>query len=333
MKKIAIWIITGLIIIVLGALIYFSIDFYTGKKKVDEYYQISKIDKIKEVSSTKNLEILPLIDWYTERDDLKGEAGVSYLVKTDESNILFDLGLNLKNEDPSPLLYNMKKLGVDLESIDTIVISHNHADHIGGQKWIGNKSFSLTNHQIELKDKRVFTPVPMTYPGLQPFFTEQPTSISKGVFTTGTLPSYLFFAGWTPEQSLAINVAGKGIVLVVGCGHHTVPRLIERVRQLFDEPIIGIVGGLHFPVSDSRINALGIPFQKLFGTGKPPWSFLTVEDVNGTTEVLQRLHPEIVALSPHDSCDVSLDIFREAFPSSFREIKVGRKLLVEGVYY
>jgi len=54
---------------------------------------------------------------------LKGEAGVSYLVKTDESLILFDVGMNGKNEDTSPLLHNMKKLGIDLAKIDVIVIS------------------------------------------------------------------------------------------------------------------------------------------------------------------------------------------------------------------
>jgi 7,8-dihydropterin-6-yl-methyl-4-(beta-D-ribofuranosyl)aminobenzene 5'-phosphate synthase len=116
----------------------------------------------------------------------------------------------------------------------------------------------------------------------------------------------------------------------VGCGHHTVPRLIERTSQLFDEPIIGIVGGLHYPVTDSRIKVAGIPIQKVFGTGKAPWSSVTIEDVNRNIGVLQKLGLEIVALSPHDSCDASLDAFRKAFPSSFREIKVGKRLIIGG---
>jgi 7,8-dihydropterin-6-yl-methyl-4-(beta-D-ribofuranosyl)aminobenzene 5'-phosphate synthase len=329
-KKIAFVVVVFLVLLIFGALTYFYVDFSSGRERVDEFYKDSKVEKIRDIGSTKTLEILPLIDWYTDRGDLKGEAGVSYLVKTDESLILFDVGMNNNNEDPSPLLHNMKTLGIDLEKIGIIVISHNHVDHIGGFKWSSKKSFSLTNHQIGLGNKRVYTPVSMTYPGLRPVCTDQPTIISKGVATTGTLPSYLFFAGWTSEQSLAINVAGKGIVVIVGCGHPTVPRLTERVSQLFDEPIVGIVGGLHYPVTDSRVRIAGIPIQMVFGTGKPPWSFVTMEDVNRNIVALQKLKLEILALSPHDSCDASLAAFRKAFPSSFRDIKVGKKLVIRG---
>ncbi|MBA4392259.1 MAG: MBL fold metallo-hydrolase [Desulfobacca sp.] len=332
-KKIVFTVLTGLVLVISGALLYFTIDFSSGRQRVDTFYKDSKVEKIINLGSTKTLEILPLVDWNTDRNDLKGEAGVSYLVKTDESLILFDVGMNKENEDPSPLLYNMKKLGIDPGKIDVVIISHNHVDHVGGFKWVSKKSFSLTNHQIDLGNKRVYTPVPMTYPGLSPVTADQPTILSRGVATTGTLPSTLFFSGWTPEQSLAIHVAGKGIVLIVGCGHQTVPRLIERASQMFDEPIVGIVGGLHYPVTDSRVRVAGIPIQKVYGTGKAPWSSITMEDVNKNIVMLQKLKPEIVALSPHDSCDASLDAFRKAFPSSFREIKVGKKLVIGEMYY
>lgn len=280
------------------------------------------------MGSTKTLEILPLMDWYADRHDLKTEAGVSYLVKTDESLIIFDVGANFKKEDPSPLLHNMKKLGVELDRIDVIVISHNHMDHVGGFKWGKEKTFSLTADQIDLEGKKVYTPVSMTYPGVRPVRAENPMIISRGVATTGTIPSYLFFTGWTPEQALAINVEGKGIVLVVGCGHQTLPRLIKRTQELFNEPIYGIVGGLHYPVTESRIKKRGIPIQKLYGTGRPPWSFITMEDVNKNIEILMKVKPRIVAISPHDSCDVSIDAFRKAFPSAFKDIRVGRKLVI-----
>lgn len=54
--------------------------------------------------------------------------------------------------------------------------------------------------------------------------------------------------GFTEEQSIAINVKNKGIVLIVGCGHHTIPKLIQKAEVLFNEPIYGIIGGLHYPV-------------------------------------------------------------------------------------
>lgn len=326
-KKIVLSMITVLFLTVLGGCTCYYRDFVSGKQKADDYYKNTVLKKIANMGSTETLEILPLVDWYTDRDDLKGEAGLSYLIKTDESVILFDVGMNAKKEDSSPLLHNMMKLGIDPARIDVIVISHNHPDHVGGITWSRQKSFSLTNQQIDLGNKRVYTPEAMTYPGLNPLSTEEPAIISKGVATTGTIPSYIFFTGWTPEQALAINVTGKGIVLIVGCGHQTMPRLIERSGILFDEPIYGIVGGFHFPVTDSRLRIMGIPFQKVYGTGKPPWSFITMEEVNMNIEALRKISPSLVAISAHDSCDASIDAFRKAFPV-YRDIRVGKSVVI-----
>jgi len=61
------------------------------------------------------------------------------------------------------------------------------------------------------------------------------------------------YIGRIDEQALAINVEGKGIVLVVGCGHQTLDKLLTRTAQLFGEPIYGVIGGLHYPVPRGRI--------------------------------------------------------------------------------
>ena len=192
MKKGIVAIIVVLVLTVSGLLMYFYLDFKCGSQKVDSFCRNLTVNKIKNLGTTKTLEILPLIDWYADGNDLKTEAGVSYLVKTDESLILFDIGANFKKEDPSPLLHNMKKLGVELDKVDIIVISHNHMDHVGGFKWSRKKSFSLTTNQGDLGTKKVYTPIPMRYPGLKPVCADNPIIISKGVATTGTIPRYLF---------------------------------------------------------------------------------------------------------------------------------------------
>ncbi|MGD9031753.1 MAG: MBL fold metallo-hydrolase [Desulfobacteraceae bacterium] len=305
--------------------------FNEGRRKAEEKWQKkqSTIRKIKNLGTTKTLEILPLIDWYTRDESLKGEAGVSYLIKTDQSNILFDVGRNRYQTDPSPLLHNMKQLGVTLDDFDTLVISHNHGDHIGGRIWRYQNTFSLTSHQINLGKKRIYTPLPMTYPGLNPIYAENPMILSKGVATIGVISNHMFFLGLTPEQALAVNVDDRGIVLIVGCGHQTLSKILERAEALFDEPIYGLIGGLHYPVTDSRAMTMtGIKLQMYIGTGKVPWKRVTMEEVQKNIDLLKKKNPGVVGLSPHDSCDASLAAFRQAFPGIYKEIKVGENIVV-----
>jgi 7,8-dihydropterin-6-yl-methyl-4-(beta-D-ribofuranosyl)aminobenzene 5'-phosphate synthase len=106
------------------------------------------------------------------------------------------------------------------------------------------------------------------------------------------------------EQVLAVNVEGTGIVLITGCGHPTVERIIARAQAAFDEPIIGIVGGLHY-------------------------EGLTREQVQPRIGVVQALNPQLVAVSPHDSSLDALRAFRAAFPVVYQDIKVGQPVILE----
>lgn len=301
--------------------------FKDGKIRADKEYREADISKIEGLGSTKKLEILPLIDWHTEDQDLKVEVGVSYLVKTDDTTILFDTGLNKDNEASSPLLQNMDKLGICVEDIDLIFITHNHGDHVGGGRWSEEKTFSLSGKQIKLEGKRAYTPIPMTYPGLRPIHSPNPMILGKGIATTGTIPNSIF-GGFIVEQGLAINVEDKGIVLLVGCGHQTLPRLLERAFALFDEPFYGLIGGLHYPVMGGSIELFGYTPHKHFGTGKPPWEQITLDELSVNIELLKKLNPKIVSLSRHDSSMRSIQAFKNAFPDEYRRLTVGETIVI-----
>lgn len=305
--------------------------FREAKQKTEIQWQRSTFQKIEDLGTTNYLEILPLIDWHTSRDNLKVEAGVSYLVKTDENSILFDVGLNDEQSDPSPLLHNMKQLGITTDDFDIIVISHNHGDHVGGDKWSKKQTFSLTNVQIDLGDKRVYTPIPMTYPRLKPIHAKDPTVIAKGVATIGTISNSI----WLPdgvhleqEQALAVNVEGKGIVLIVGCGHQTLPKILKRTDSLFEEPICGVVGGLHLPVEGGPYEIMGMTPHKYFGTGKLPWQPITTDELKENIELLKKRSPKVVSLSPHDSSKASIEAFRNAFPTAYKDVEVGKSTII-----
>jgi len=268
--------------------------------------------------------------WYapTTRPSSSTEPGVAYLVRADDATILFDVGYNVQGEHPSPLLRNMQDLGVGVEEVDTIVISHLHCDHVGGTDCQSEHTFALSSEPLDLSGVTAFVPEPMSHPTATVDLVEMPRVIASGVASMGPIPRQLFFLGWTPEQSLAVNVEGKGIVLIIGCGHSTIQRIVERAEMLFEEPIYGMVGGLHYPVSASREDTFGVPLQRLLGTGKWPWDPINREDVESAIAFLQSRHPQLVALSPHDSCEWSIETFRQAFGGAYQDLLVGEEIAV-----
>jgi len=316
----ALWALGGLAGATLAAAGGLAARFHLGRQRADRVWAEARYSKFEEVGTVKRLTILPLIDWHTAREDLVGEPGVAYLVRADDATILFDVGYNVQGEHPSPLLRNMQALGVGVEEVDSIVISHLHCDHVGGM--------GCQSEPLDLSGVTAFVPEPMSHSTATVDLVEMPRVIAPGVATMGPIPRQLFFLGWTPEQSLAVNVEGKGLVLIIGCGHSTIERIVERAEMLFEEPLYGMIGGLHYPVSASREAKFGVPLQRLLGTGKWPWDPINREDVVSAIAFLQSRHPQLVALSPHDSCEWSIETFRQAFGGAYHDLLVGEEIVV-----
>ena len=286
------------------------------------------VAKLTDLGSTRTLEILPLVDWNVASSSLRGEAGVSYLIRTDRSTILFDVGGNLEGSDPSPLVANMRQLGIKLADIDTIVISHNHSDHVGGLQYAMQRTFSLDSKQGDLQGKRVYVTIPMTYPGIEPVVVRAPAVIAPGVATTGPIPTKIYM-GPVNEQALAIQVEGKGVVLIVGCGHQGLSRLLDRTAELFDAPLYGVIGGMHYPVPRGRfIGKDGRDTQRWASYG--PETGPTPEDVQRDIDLLAGRGPQWVSISAHDSSDEMIDLFRTKFGARFHNLRVGEAQVIAG---
>lgn len=262
------------------------------------------------IGETSSLEILPLY----ENAGLTGQQtghGVSYLIRTDNETILFDLGNNMTAASPSPLLQNMEALGISMDEIDQIVISHRHPDHLGGQNWWTKDTFSLDGQtQPSLGNIPVYIPEKMTYPGTTPIYAKTPTLLADGLATTGIIPYLQPFPIWLAypkgdEQALAVNVSGRGIILITGCGHMGLESLLARAEAVFDVPVVGIMGGLHYG------NA-------------------AVSSLQPQIKLVKDLNPVLVGLSPHDSDQSVLAGFAQAFPEAYIPIMVGQSIRISG---
>jgi 7,8-dihydropterin-6-yl-methyl-4-(beta-D-ribofuranosyl)aminobenzene 5'-phosphate synthase len=300
-------------------------DYTRRSLKADSLWtcQQEALKKVKNPGSTKRLDIIPIVEAFSGNDSMKTENAVSYLIKTDNATILFDLGANWEHNDPAPISFNMKFLDIKFEDIDDILLSHNHYDHNGGINE-EEETFFIPNSQPKLSRIKVYTPLPMKYPSCTPTFIPDPTEIERAVLTTGVIQSQILL-GVIEEQSLIVNVEGKGLVIISGCGHQTIKKIIERTETLFDEPIYGIIGGFHLPMT---IQENITPIYKYFVTGKFPWQTLTVEDIQENIKILKDKNIKVISISRHDTSLESINLFRKAFPAEFIELLVGNPIKI-----
>ncbi len=282
--------------------------YFIAVVNVESMDSAAGIQKLQDLGTTSSLTVLPLYENAASADGLQTGGGVSYLVQTDQATILFDVGNNPTEAAPSPLEQNMQQLGIKTDNIAAVVISHKHPDHTGGAQAWNNNTLSFGRQQVDLRQRPLYVPELMSYPGSTPVVATSPARISAGIATMGTLPFTEPFPitlqrGQGDEQSLAVNVQGAGIVVITGCGHPGLEKIVRRAQALFNEPVVGMIGGLHY--TDANASSLASHIQ-----------------------FLQTLHPRWVALSPHDSGTAALDAFRQAFPGTYREIKVGQPIRI-----
>ena len=93
------------------------------------------------------------------------------------------------------------------------------------------------------------------------------------------LPAVLFAPGPVLEQALVINVRGFGPVVVTGCGHPPMERILGVTEDVLDLPIRAVVG-LHLPVHTPLLP------QPAWATRTGPWQPIGERDA---TEVIEQI--------------------------------------------
>jgi 7,8-dihydropterin-6-yl-methyl-4-(beta-D-ribofuranosyl)aminobenzene 5'-phosphate synthase len=256
------------------------------------------------LAATSHLEIVPLYEEASSGDKFISGHGVSYLIRTDSATILMDVGNNPDGLTVAPFMQNMQALGIAWDEIDRIVITHPHPDHIGGVDAWRNNTVTFGELPGGLGERLLFIPVEMNYSGA--IHATIPTLPAPDVATTGVIsyPEVFPLSLFEPkgsEQALVVNVSGQGLVVVTGCGHPTIEKLIARAEALYSLPVVGIVGGLHYEGFSS-------------------------EDVQPHIEFLMSRQLQLVALSPHDSSLEALEAFQSAFAERYHLLRVGETI-------
>jgi 7,8-dihydropterin-6-yl-methyl-4-(beta-D-ribofuranosyl)aminobenzene 5'-phosphate synthase len=183
------------------------------------------------LSALNELTIRIVHDNYPCADSLKAAWGFSALVTGPERTILFDTG-----SDGILLLENMAAMQIDPAGIDIVVLSHVHGDHTGGLT-----GFLKENGRAEVC-------LPKSFParvknvvrgyGATLVETAGPQEICPNVFTTGVMGRLV------KEQAMIVRTR-RGLVVLTGCAHPGIVRIVEKVTSLHEESILLVLGGFH----------------------------------------------------------------------------------------
>lgn len=211
--------------------------------KVEPRSQIAK--KVKSVPKLTvlydNLALSPI---------LLASHGFSCLVEAEEK-VLFDTG-----ESGPLLLKNMEILGIDPRDIASIVISHEHYDHIGGLWQVLSWNSRVTVYVLPSFGKEVKQRIQEA--GARVFEAGEPSMVTSSVGTTGAVE------GEIHEQGLLVK-GKRGTLLVGGCCHPGPVAMLHRARAK-GEKVTGFLGGLHLAYTPEEeiektlrtVKALGI---------------------------------------------------------------------------
>ena len=259
-------------------------------KEVDGLEVVSLLDNSADFLSTpERKEVQHFREWTRKRYGREwtsthhklpfAEHGFSMLIRTlragKSNSILFDTG-----SSSNGVIENAKRMNINLNEVETIVLSHGHYDHSGGLlsslNAIGRVDLPIIVHEDMFKTRGVANPdgTIRMYPE---FTTKRELRAAKlivakhpylvaddRVLVTGEIPRETSFekgflqhralinGAWQPDpliwddRAVVFNVKGKGLVVITGCGHCGVVNTIKHAQKLTGiDKIYAVIGGFH----------------------------------------------------------------------------------------
>ena len=183
---------------------------------------------------------------------LETDWGFSCLVEGLDKIVLFDTGGN-----GDILLSNMQHLGLDVNMVDAVVLSHIHGDHTGGL------------HVFLENNPNVTVYMPESFPasfqqevirlGITTETVSGPRRLMDKVYSTGEM-------GWAIKEQALIVDTPLGLIVITGCAHPNVADMAEKAKTYLGKNIYLVMGGFHLSGSShaeirtiiGRLKALGV---------------------------------------------------------------------------
>lgn len=180
-----------------------------------------------------------LFDKHAHEDIYRTGWGVSFLI---DETILFDTG-----ENGEWLLHNMKALDVDIAKISTVVISHDHWDHIGGLWDLLRKKPNMTVYGCPGFSREFKKKVQLT--GARLVESGSPCDIAPGLSLSGEM-AFVYKDVPMTEQALVLH-SPIGLSIITGCAHPGVTNMVRNVMKQFPgKKISFVMGGFHLMRQD-----------------------------------------------------------------------------------
>jgi 7,8-dihydropterin-6-yl-methyl-4-(beta-D-ribofuranosyl)aminobenzene 5'-phosphate synthase len=209
------------------------------------------------------MKIVTLIENLVNSGGLVAEHGLSLYIESDNRKILFDTG------QTGLILQNARKLGVSIEDVDALVLSHGHYDHAGGLY-----PFLKANSKAKVYAKRsIFTPKysdKKRFIGTsineellkdRLFYVDEITELYKNVFIIPQIPIYYsvdthlkgFFKKVDDEFSddefddelFMVLKETNQINIITACSHRGITNICTTAKEYFKLPSGLILGGFH----------------------------------------------------------------------------------------
>lgn len=213
-----------------------------------------------------------------------GEWGFSALVEADGTRILFDTGSH-----DSTVLKNSRDLKLDLSTVPTLILSHNHDDHTTGWLTLRKKLQAAQSNALQVTHVAPgFLATRMNGDGTEDHHRHQDsiayaatkgslishdhfTEIFPGIYLTGPVPRrypetnyntrgrYKNNAGEIVEDNIPEDMSlvirtEEGLVLLSGCGHSGIINNTSYIQEQLHQPIYTAIGGFHlFNTPDDKI--------------------------------------------------------------------------------